>query len=92
MLCTPSLRKDFVVVAFLDIERDARAVVFRLARAHGDNLALLRLFLGRVGDDDAADFLLAFIDALHDDAVVKRPNLYCDLRCGHVCTPSRACV
>ena len=36
----------------------------------GDDLALLRLFLGGVGDDDPADLLLAFLDALNDDAVV----------------------
>ena len=37
-----------------------------------DDLALLRLFLGGVGDDDAADFLFFFLDALHEDAVVER--------------------
>jgi hypothetical protein len=31
---------------------------------------LLRLLFGRVGDDDSADLLFAFIDALNDDAVV----------------------
>jgi hypothetical protein len=31
---------------------------------------LLRLLLGRVGNDDPADLLFAFIDTLNDDAVV----------------------
>ena len=51
---------------------DALAVLVGLAGADGDHLALLRLFLGRVGDDDAADFLFFFLDALHEDAVVER--------------------
>ena len=37
---------------------------FDLAVAGGDDLALLRLFLGGVRDDDPADFLFAFLDAL----------------------------
>ena len=36
-------------VACLDVERDALAVVLRLAVAGGDDLALLRLFLGESG-------------------------------------------
>ena len=60
-------------VAFLDVERDALAVLVGLAGSDGDHLALLRLFLGRVGDDDAANLLLfVFLGALHEDAVVKR--------------------
>ena len=51
-------------VAGLDVERDALAVVLRLAVAGGDDFALLRLLLGGVGDDDPADFLFAFFDAL----------------------------
>src|SRR5690606_20829893 len=58
--------------ALLDVERDALAVLVGLAGPDGNHRALLRLFLGRVGDDDAADFLLFFLCALHEDAVVKR--------------------
>ena len=57
-------------VAVLHVERLAFSVVLDLAGADGDHFALLRLFLGRVGDDDPADLLLAFLDALNDDAVV----------------------
>ena len=51
-------------VAVLDVERRDLAVLLDLALADGDDLALLRLFLGGVGDDDPADFLFAFFDAL----------------------------
>src|SRR5262249_55952090 len=67
-------------VARLDVEWDALAVVLRLAGAGGDDLALLRLFLGGVGDDDPADLLFAFFDALDDDAVVKRSDVHALLR------------
>ena len=49
---------------------------FDLAVAGGDDLALLGLFLGGVGDDDPADLLFAFLDALDDDAVVQRSDLH----------------
>ena len=42
----------------------------------GEDLALLRLFLGGVGDDDPADFLFAFLDAADDDAVVERSDFH----------------
>ena len=57
-------------VAVLHVERLTLAVFLDLAVADGDDLALLRLFLGGVGDDDPADLLLAFFEALNDDAVV----------------------
>src|SRR5436190_3147903 len=50
-------------VAGLHIQRDPLAVVLGLAASHGDDFALLRLLLGRVRDDDPADFLLAFFEA-----------------------------
>ena len=67
-------------VACLDVERRDLAVLLDLALADGDDLALLRLLLGGVGDDDPADLLLAFFDALHDDAVVQGTDLDCGLR------------
>src|SRR5688572_16116374 len=57
-------------VAVLDVERLALAVVLDLALTGGDDLALLGLFLGGIGDDDPANLLLALIQALNDDAVV----------------------
>ncbi len=62
-------------VAFLHVQRGALAVVLDLAGAGGNDFALLRLFLGRVRDDDPADLLLTFLDALDDDAVVERSVL-----------------
>src|SRR5712691_7288165 len=63
------------LVAGLDVERDLLAVVTDLAVAGGDDLALLRLFLGGIGDDDASlDLLL--LQALHENAVVQRTNLH----------------
>src|SRR5687768_17250950 len=63
-------------VAGLDVERRDLAFLLNPAAAHRDDLALLRLFLGRVGDDDPADLLLPFVDALHDDAVVQWSHLH----------------
>src|ERR1700678_3833310 len=56
----------------LDIERDQLARLIAATRADGDDFALGGLFLGGVGDDDAAGGLLLCINALDDDAVVKR--------------------
>src|SRR5205814_1960483 len=63
-------------VARLDVERHALAIIFGLAVADGDDLALLRLFLGGVGNDDPADFLLAFFKALNNDSVVQRSDVH----------------
>jgi hypothetical protein len=54
----PGILSEEDEVAGLDVERDPLAVVLRLAVSGGDDLALLRLFLGGVGDDDPADLLL----------------------------------
>src|SRR5690348_3056 len=58
-------------VADLDVERGQLAVLVAPARADADDLALLRLLLRGVGDDDAAGGLLLGLDAAHDDAVVQ---------------------
>jgi len=63
-------------VAGLDVERDAFAVVLRLAVPGGDDLALLRLLLGGVGNDDATSGLRLGIDSLDDNAVVKRSEFH----------------
>src|ERR671916_273351 len=62
-------------VAGFHVKLLAGAVIFVLARADGDHLALLRLLLGGVGDDDAAPNLLALLDAAQDDTVVKRSDV-----------------
>src|SRR6185436_12775095 len=49
---------DEDLVALLDVDRRALALVVDLAGTDGDDLGLLRLFLGGVGDDDSAAHLL----------------------------------
>src|SRR5262245_61343572 len=63
------------LVAGLQVDRDQLAGLVAAARANGDDLALRRLLLGGVGDDDAALGLLFGIDAAHDNAVVERTKL-----------------
>src|SRR5262245_34867008 len=63
-------------VAGLDVDRDQLAGLVAAARTHRDDLALGRLLLGGVGDDDAAGGLLLGIDALDDDAIVKRTKFH----------------
>src|SRR5262249_38779333 len=63
-------------VADLHVDRDELAALVAAARADGDDLALLRLLLGGVRNDDAACGLLLGIDALDDDAVVKRTEFH----------------
>src|SRR2546422_8136923 len=57
-------------VARFDVERDPLAVVCHLPVDGGDDRALLRLLFGGVRDDDPADVLFAFVEALNKDAVV----------------------
>src|SRR2546428_261215 len=66
-------------VAFLHREREVLAVVVDLAGAHGDHLALLRLLLGGVGDDEAAVLLVLLLEALDENAVMERAQrrLHC---------------
>src|SRR5438552_13225991 len=63
-------------IADLDVDGDELAGLVAAARTDGDDLALGRLFLGGVRNDDAAGRLLLGIDALDDDAVVKRTKLH----------------
>src|SRR5215475_9108749 len=59
-------------VTDLDVDRDQLAGLVAAAGTHGNNFALRRLFLGGIGDDDAALGLLFGVNALHHDAVVQR--------------------
>src|SRR5579871_791124 len=54
------------LVTYLDVDRDQLAGVVAATRAGRDDLALLRLFLCGVRDDDAAGRLLLGLDAPHD--------------------------
>src|SRR6266849_5293289 len=68
------IRAEQDPVARLDIERDPFAVVCHLPVAGGDDRALLRLLFGGVRDDDPADLLFAFVEALNNNAVVERSD------------------
>ena len=62
-------------IARADVEGDPLASLCRLPMADGDDRALLRLFLGAVGDDDSPDALFGFLNAANYQAVVKRSDL-----------------
>ena len=65
-----------IEIARLDVERDQLAAFVARARADGDHLAFLRLFLRGVGNDDPAfGFDIAF-RASDDDAVVEWPEFH----------------
>src|SRR6185369_13247866 len=65
-------------VAGLHVERRELAVFSLDASAGGDDFALLRLFLGGVGNNDAPRGLLNAFDAANENAVVKRAELHGD--------------
>src|SRR4029450_182786 len=56
----------------LHVERDLLAGLGHLAGADRDHLALLGLFLGGVGDDDAPVLLVPFRETLDENAVMER--------------------
>src|SRR3954465_6051889 len=60
------------LVAHLDVERELGSVLEDLAVADGQDLTLLRLLLGGVGDDDPAPGGLLLLDAADEQTVVKR--------------------
>ena len=55
----------------LDIERMQLAVLVANAGTDGDDFALHRLFLSRVGDEDAAGGLRLRLDTADQDAVLQ---------------------
>src|SRR5215212_3100498 len=63
-------------VAGLHVQRAQLALVVQGAGAGGDHLALLRLLLGGVGDDDAARGLLFRRDAADQDAVMQGTEVH----------------
>src|SRR5262245_15101864 len=78
-------------VADLDVDRDQLAALVAAAGADGDHFALGGLFLGGVGNDDAACGLLFAVDPLDHDAVVKRTEFHAILLgfCDYCWTGSR---
>src|SRR5690348_5385149 len=63
-------------VADLDVDRNQLAQFIASARPDGDDLTLLRLLLGSVGDDDAGGGSRLGFDAFDHDAIVERTELH----------------
>src|ERR1700712_5455136 len=63
-------------IADLDVQGDEHTLVVALARADGQDFALIRLFGGGVGDDDARGGLGFLFQALDDNTVVQRTKLH----------------
>src|SRR5712671_3852410 len=63
-------------VAGAYVDRDELAVLVTAAGTYRDDLALRRLLLRGIGDDDAARAAFLGIDALDDDAIVKRTKFH----------------
>src|SRR5208337_1313340 len=59
------------LVASLDVHRGELAALVAATGADGDDLALLRLLLGGVRNDDAAFRLFLAVEATDDDAVMQ---------------------
>ena len=63
-------------VSLLQVQRDDLAVLAACAGPHGDDLALLRLLGGGIGNDDAAGGLGFAVDAAQGHAVVEGTKLH----------------
>ena len=57
-------------------ERMQLAVIAARSGAGGDHLSFHWLFLGGVGDDDAANLLFLLFDALDENAIAQRTNVH----------------
>src|SRR3954466_3630184 len=64
------------LVARLDVRRSDLAVVGACAAADGNDFALLRLFLRRIGNDDPAGGLCLGLDPADENAVMKWPETH----------------
>src|SRR5262249_41067195 len=64
------------LIALTHVQRPAAAVLLDGSVADSEHLALLRLLLGRVGENDSACGRLLLIDRLHDQAVAKWLQLH----------------
>src|SRR5439155_9949190 len=64
-------------IADLDVQRDEVALVVALAWADGDDLTLIGLLGGVVGDHDARRGLGFLFQALDDHTIVQRTKFHC---------------
>src|SRR5204862_5752844 len=72
----PAVLAEDDLVAFLEIHLDVLPVLVPSAGADGQDLAALRLLLGRVGQHDAANRRFLLIEDLYDQAVTKRLQVH----------------
>src|SRR3954462_11441780 len=79
---------DKDLVALLHGELDLLAVIVHFAGAERYDAALLRLFLGGIGDDDPALFGFFLFDRLHKHAISEGSYINCHV----LVTPSSALV
>src|ERR1700683_2645071 len=73
------------LVALLHVQRDALAVLVQLAVADGEDLALLRLLLGGIGQDEATCSGQLLLDRSHDQTIAQGLELHVEK------PPSREC-
>src|ERR1700683_1986545 len=64
------------LVVFLHVQRDALAVIVQLAVADSQDLSLLGLLLGGVGQDDATGSGLLLLDRPHDQPIAQGLELH----------------
>src|SRR3954447_9042646 len=72
----PAVLAEDDLVAFLEIHLDVLPVLVPRPGTNGEDTAALRLLLGRVGQHDAADRRLLFLEDLDDQAVTKRLQIH----------------
>jgi hypothetical protein len=68
---------DEHAVALLDFKGDFLAFVVGFARAERDDDAFLGLFLGGIGDDDAALFGFLLFDGLNEETISEGFDVQC---------------
>src|SRR5882724_7419171 len=64
------------LVVLLHVQRDALAILVELAVADCEDLALLRLLLGGVGEDDPTGCGLLLLDGPHDQPIAQGLELH----------------
>ena len=74
----PGILAEQDLVAGLYIRRQQFALFSHLALADSDDLALLRLFLGGIRNDDSALALLFFLDAFDQNPIAQRSDFHGD--------------
>src|ERR1700754_4156799 len=71
-----SVLAEQAAVADLHVELDQAALVVTLARADGQNFALIRLFREGNGDHDARSGLGFLVKTLYDHAIMQRTKVH----------------